>query len=64
MTTRVDVASVPISSLSRAAILVVGATAIFFVYQFVLQYFNWSEQAYGYYWPYRVPLILHIGGGS
>ena len=64
MTSRADIAIAPFTSLKRAAILVIGATAIFFTYEFVLRYFTWSEQAYGYYWPYRLPLIFHVVGGS
>jgi hypothetical protein len=33
------------------------------VYRNVLPYFAWSEAAYGYYWPFRLPLIAHVFGG-
>lgn len=63
MADRSHTALMPFNSFKKAAILMIGATAIFFVYEFVLTYFIWSEEAYGpYYWQYRVPLIIHIAG--
>jgi len=47
----------------KTLLLVVAAFAAFFVYSYVLRYFNWSEAAYGYYWPFRLPLIAHVTGG-
>lgn len=49
----------------KALIAVIGALALFFVYEFVTPYFTWSEDAYGpYYWPHRISLIFHVLGGS
>ena len=49
--------------LKRTLLVVAALAALFFVYQNVLRYFSWSETVYGYYWPYRLPLIAHITGG-
>ncbi len=50
--------------LKKALLIMLGITALFFIYNGVLQYFVWSEETYGpYYWPYRVPLLIHIAGG-
>ena len=59
-----DRAIAPFNSLKKAAILAIGATAVFFAYKFVLKYFVWSEESYGYYWPFRIPLTVHVVGGS
>ena len=63
MTTQVDVGMAPFNSLKRAALLAIGAGALFFTYEFVLQYFTWNQQSYGYYWSFRLPLIVHVIGG-
>ena len=63
MTTHVDVGIAPFTSFKRAALLAIGATVLFFTYEFVLQYFIWNEQSYGYYWAFRLPLIFHVVGG-
>ena len=47
----------------KSLLLVIAAFAAFFVYSYVLRYFDWSEPAYGYYWPFRLPLIAHVTGG-
>jgi uncharacterized membrane protein YozB (DUF420 family) len=49
--------------MKKTALIVVGAVAFYFVYQYTLRYFLWSEESYGYYWQYRLPLIAHVGGG-
>jgi hypothetical protein len=49
--------------LKKSLLIVASLVALFFVYQSVLRYFSWSEAAYGYYWPYRLPLIVHVIGG-
>jgi len=64
MASHAEVAISPFNSLKKAAIVALGAIAIFFTYEFVLRYFSWSEETYGYYWQYRIPLIFHIVGGS
>ena len=62
VTSSVQVSS--FSPLKKALLVIIGLTALFFIYDGVLQYFVWSEDAYGpYYWQYRVPLIVHIAGG-
>ena len=56
--------SAPFAGASRKAVLiVVGAFALYFAYQYVLHFFVWSEESYGYYWDYRLSLIAHVGGG-
>jgi uncharacterized membrane protein YozB (DUF420 family) len=47
----------------KIALLAVGAVAIYFVYRYTLHYFLWTEESYGYYWAYRLPLIAHVSGG-
>src|SRR5262245_44128597 len=49
--------------LKKSLVIIVAAFAAFFVYRYVLRYFTWSEAAYGYYWPFRLPLIGHVTGG-
>ena len=49
--------------LKTLALLVGGGVALYFVYDSVLRYFVWSEASYGYYWPYRLPLVFHVAGG-
>jgi hypothetical protein len=51
------------AGLRKSLLMFVAALAVFFVYRSVLPYFNWNEAAYGYYWPYRLPLIAHVTGG-
>lgn len=48
---------------SVTVIVVLSALGIFFGMAEVVPLFVWNEQAYGYYWPHRVPLILHVVGG-
>lgn len=47
----------------KLLLLVVGLLAVYFSYTQVLPYFVWSESAYGYYWPFRLSLLLHVVGG-
>lgn len=47
----------------KSLLIIVAAFAAFFVYRFVLHYFFWSEATYGYYWPFRLQLIVHVTGG-
>ena len=49
--------------MKKAALILVGAVAFYFAYQYVLRYFLWNEESYGYYWPHRLPLIAHVSGG-
>ena len=50
-------------SLRKGVLIVVGALALYFAYSYVLRYFVWSEQSYGYYWPFRLALVAHVTGG-
>jgi hypothetical protein len=50
-------------ALKRLLLGAVAVFAAFFVYRYVLHYFTWNEAAYGYYWPFRVPLTAHVTGG-
>lgn len=52
-----------LNGLRKPALIIVGAVALYFAYQYTLHYFVWSEASYGYYWTYRLPLIAHVGGG-
>ena len=63
MATLATTAVPPFGSLKKVVLIVVGAVALYFGYSYVLHYFVWSEQSYGYYWPYRLPLIAHASGG-
>jgi len=47
----------------KTLLLVAALLALYFAYEQVLPYFVWSEQAYGYYWQFRLPLLMHILGG-
>lgn len=47
----------------KATLVVLGGFVVFFVLTDVLKYFFWSEDTYGYYWQFRVPLLLHVVGG-
>jgi hypothetical protein len=49
--------------LKKSILIIVGLTALYFVYESVLPYFTWDEAAYGYYWQFRLPLIAHVTGG-
>lgn len=49
--------------LKQPALVIVGAIALYFAYQYAFHYFRWNEASYGYYWTYRIPLIFHLGGG-
>lgn len=44
-------------------LLVVALLALYFSYEQVIPYFVWSEESYGYYWQFRLSLLLHIVGG-
>ena len=63
MATATDARVATADGLKKALLIVAGLVALFFVYQNVLRYYAWSEAAYGYYWPYRLPLIAHVTGG-
>ena len=63
MATATHTAVATADGLKRTLLIVVALVALFFIYQSVLRYFSWSEAAYGYYWPYRLPLIAHVMGG-
>jgi hypothetical protein len=63
MATATDTRIATADGLKKALLIAAGLVALFFVYQSVLRYFAWSETAYGYYWPYRLPLIAHVTGG-
>lgn len=47
----------------KALLLLAALLALYFAYEQVIPYFVWSEQAYGYYWPFRLALLLHVVGG-
>jgi uncharacterized membrane protein len=47
----------------KLLLFVVALLAIFFSYTQVVPYFAWSEAAYGYYWQFRISLLLHVVGG-
>src|SRR5688572_8040784 len=63
MATATHTAVATADGLKRTLLIVAALVALFFIYQSVLRYFSWSEAAYGYYWPYRLPLIAHVMGG-
>lgn len=50
--------------LARLALIVVGALALYFIYEQAIRYFVWSEESYGYFWQFRIPVIIHITGGT
>ncbi len=51
--------------LQYAALAVLLGMALFFYFNFAIQYFDYSEEAYGpYFWGKRVALPFHIAGGS
>jgi uncharacterized membrane protein len=59
-------AAAPVTSFGagkRLLLLVVGLLAIYFALTQVVPYFVWSEAAYGYYWEFRLSLLLHVVGG-
>jgi hypothetical protein len=47
----------------KALLLIAALLALYFAYEQVIPYFVWSEDAYGYYWQFRLPLLLHVVGG-
>jgi uncharacterized membrane protein len=47
----------------KALLAIAALLALYFAYEQVFPYFVWSEEAYGYYWQFRLPLLLHILGG-
>ena len=47
----------------KALLLIAALLALYFAYEQVIPYFVWSEEAYGYYWQFRLPLLLHVVGG-
>jgi hypothetical protein len=48
----------------KALLLIAALLALYFIYEQVLPYSVWSPDSYGYYWPFRVALLLHIFGGG
>jgi len=48
---------------AKSGLILVGAAVLFFVLTDVVKYFLWSEETYGYYWQFRLPLLLHVVGG-
>lgn len=63
MATTTSIRPQGIGGLTRLALIVIGALALYFAYAFVMPYFVWSEESYGYYWQHRVPLLFHVTGG-
>jgi uncharacterized membrane protein len=63
MATPTTLAAPSFGSLKKGLLIVVGAVALYFAYSYVLHYFVWSEQSYGYYWQHRLPLVAHATGG-
>jgi uncharacterized membrane protein YozB (DUF420 family) len=53
----------PAFDLKKPVLVLVGAVALYFAYRYALHYYTWTEQSYGYYWAYRLPLIAHVSGG-
>ena len=47
----------------KALLAIAALLALYFAYEQVFPYFVWSEEAYGYYWQFRLPLLLHVVGG-
>jgi len=47
----------------KALLLIAALLALYFAYEQVLPYFVWSEESYGYYWQFRLPLLMHVVGG-
>lgn len=62
-TTADTVQAAPSRAWSKTVLVVIGAAVAFFVLTDVIKYFLWSEESYGYYWQFRVPLLLHVIGG-
>ena len=51
------------TSSSKLLLLVVGLLAVYFSYEHVVPYFIFTEESYGYYWQFRLSLLLHVVGG-
>ena len=49
--------------LIRTVLILLTAAVAFFVLTDVIKYLVWSEDTYGYYWQFRLPLLLHVIGG-
>ena len=47
----------------KALLAIAALLALYFAYEQVFPYFVWREEAYGYYWQFRLPLLLHVSGG-
>ena len=58
-----EMSAVTVGGAKRTLLLIVALLAIYFVYEQVLPYFVFTEQAYGYYWQFRTSLLLHVLGG-
>ena len=64
MATTTPGVSAPASgSLKKPVLIVVGGIALYFAYRYTFHYFRWTEESYGYYWAFRLPLIFHVSGG-
>jgi len=62
-TTANSVQAATSQALSKTLLVVIAAAVSFFVLTDVIKYFLWSEASYGYYWQFRLPLLLHVVGG-
>lgn len=49
--------------LKQLTLILVALLTIYFIYEQVLQYFVWTEEAYGYYWQFRASVLVHVAGG-
>lgn len=63
MATTPNVRAPAAHGLKQLTLIVVALLTIYFIYEQVLQYFVWSEEAYGYYWQFRTSVIVHVAGG-
>ena len=50
-------------TLITAAILIVVAVALRFLFHYAFPYFRFDPKYFDYYWPHRIRLIFHISGG-
>jgi uncharacterized membrane protein len=64
MATTSSVAAPSSGALNKIVLLAVALVAAYFAYQYIPNYFVWSEQSYGYYWPFRMSLAFHVTGGT
>ena len=47
----------------KALLAIAALLAVYFIYEQVLPYFVWTEESYGYYWQFRLPVLMHVLGG-